>query len=214
MEQTPSQNLSSYLLQIEAVKLELNNPFTWASGLRSPIYCDNRISLSYPKIRNYIKEQLIKTSKSFSNFDTVAGVATAGIPHGMLLADAIEHPFIYVRSKSKEHGRKNMIEGALKEGSKVLVVEDLISTGKSSIAAIQALQDAGAEVIGALAIFTYGFDQAVQNFKDINVPFITLTNYDLLIERALETNYINEDQKILLAKWRENPKEWYDQNFN
>lgn len=214
MDSSPAGNLVSQLLDIKAIKLQPEDPFTWASGLRSPIYCDNRITLSHPKIRNFIKSGLIEASKSFGEFDIIAGVATAGIPHGMMLADALDKPFAYVRSKSKSHGRKNLIEGHIEKGSKVLVIEDLISTGMSSLAAVEAVQNVPAEVVGTLAIFSYGLEKAIKNFEDAQIKLHTLADYDQLIHEASESNYITQDQKELLAKWRENPAEWYDKNFN
>ncbi|MBT8189695.1 MAG: orotate phosphoribosyltransferase [Saprospiraceae bacterium] len=196
------------LLEIKAIRLNPGNPFTWASGLRSPIYCDNRILLSYPKIRDFIKKALADKTKAFREFDVIAGVATAGIAHGALLADALEKPFVYVRSKAKAHGRQNMIEGELQEGARVLVVEDLISTGMSSLAACDALQEAGADIVGVLAIFTYGFDISKQRFSDRKIPLDTLTNYRNLIYEALEKNYISEKEKYILQDWNKDPKKW------
>ncbi len=205
---TIASQVAANLLKIKAIKLSPTDPFTWASGLRSPIYCDNRILLSHPEIRNFIKESLKDKTWAFGDFDVIAGVATAGIPHGALLADALDKPFIYVRSKSKEHGRQNQIEGEFKSGSKVLVVEDLISTGKSSIAACDTLTEAGAKVIGVVAIFTYGFKKAKDIFSDRQIPMDTLTNYRNLLKVALETNYINESEKSLLESWNQDPVAW------
>lgn len=207
---TIASQVAANLLKIKAIKLSPADPFTWASGLRSPIYCDNRILLSHPEIRNFIKESLKDKTWAFGDFDVIAGVATAGIPHGALLADAMDKPFIYVRSKSKEHGRQNQIEGDFKAGSKVLVVEDLISTGKSSIAACDTLTEAGAKVIGVVAIFTYGFQKAKDIFSDRKIPMDTLTNYRNLLKVALETNYINESEKSLLESWNQDPVAWSD----
>ena len=191
------------LLQIKAIKLSPQTPFTWASGILSPIYCDNRIVLSYPEVRNYIKAAFVECSKKFPKFDKVAGVATAGIAHGALLADALNLPFIYVRSKAKHHGRQNQIEGELDKGEKILVIEDLISTGGSSLKAIDALVDTGAEVIGIAAIFTYGFDQANNSFAAAGYQMETLSNYDILINEALKTNFITEEDVQLLKNWRQ-----------
>ena len=196
------------LLEIKAIKLSPNDPFTWASGIQSPIYCDNRIALSHPKVRSFIKEQLAEKSKYFPNFDVVAGVATAGIAHGALLADRLEKPFVYVRSSAKGHGRRNLIEGELKAGQKVLVVEDLISTGGSCLAAAEALLEAGAEVVGVLAIFQYGFEKANISFESKNLDFQTLTNYDTLILEAEKMGYVTESDLHTLRKWRENPDAW------
>jgi orotate phosphoribosyltransferase len=191
------------LLQIKAIKLSHQNPFTWASGILSPIYCDNRIVLSHPEARNFIKEAFVSCSKEFASFDKIAGVATAGIAHGALLADALDMPFIYVRSKAKAHGRQNQIEGSLTPGEKVLVIEDLISTGGSSLKAIEALVEAGAEVVGIAAIFTYGFDRSVKAFENAGYPLKTLSNYDILINEALKTNFIHQTDVQLLKNWRE-----------
>jgi orotate phosphoribosyltransferase len=190
------------LLQIKAIRLNPQNPFTWASGIKSPIYCDNRMILSYPTTRNFIKEKLAEKSKDFDTFDVVAGVATAGIAHGMLLADALNVPFIYVRDKAKGHGRQNQIEGDLKPNSRVLVVEDLISTGGSSLKAVDVLKEAGGEVIGVLAIFTYGFEKADQAFSNANCPLKTLSNYDALIPEAIENQYISDSDLNFLKSWR------------
>lgn len=196
--------LASKLLEIKAVRLSPRKPFKWASGILSPIYCDNRIVLSYPNARNLVKEGLAEMSNSFDDFDVVAGVATAGIAHGALLADAIGKPFIYVRSKRKAHGRQNLIEGDLQAGAKVLVVEDLISTGGSCIKAIEGIKEEGGEVVGALALFTYGFQTATDAFAKINCPFKTLSNYNALIEVAIENNYIQAEEKTVLEEWRKN----------
>jgi orotate phosphoribosyltransferase len=193
------------LLQIKAIQLNPQKPFTWASGISSPIYCDNRKSLSYPTVRSLIKNGLVEKSTAFGDFDIVAGVATAGIPHGVLLADALEKPFIYVRSKPKGHGMQNLIEGEIPEGKRVLVVEDLISTGGSSVKAIEALREVGAEVVGAIAIFTYGFQRAADTFAAANCPFTTLSDYDTLLNVAVEMGYISEDMLDTLQAWRKNP---------
>lgn len=205
---TLASQIALELLKVKAIKLRPNEPFVWASGLKSPIYCDNRISLSHPEVRNIIKNSLKSKVWAFGEFDVVAGVATAGIPHGALLADAIDKPFIYVRSKSKSHGRQNLIEGELNPNQKVLVVEDLISTGMSSMAACDALSDAGAQVIGVLAIFTYGFEASMKLFDAKKIPLDTLTNYRNLVQQAAESNYITEQQKILLEDWNKDPKAW------
>jgi orotate phosphoribosyltransferase len=194
--------VASKLLQINAIKLSPQKPFTWASGIQSPIYCDNRVLLSYPEVRNFIKQSLVQASESFKGFNLIAGVATAGIPHGALLADALQLPFIYVRSKAKEHGRQNLIEGHAPEGSKALVIEDLISTGGSSLQAVQALRDAGVEVLGVLALFSYGFERARQAFLEANCQLLTLSDYDVLIAEARRAAYINEDELNSLQQWR------------
>jgi orotate phosphoribosyltransferase len=196
-----AQKVAQTLLAINAVKLSPQNPFTWASGILSPIYCDNRIVLSHPSARDIIKNAFIEKSQQF-DFELIAGVATAGIPHGALLADVLNKPFIYVRDKAKGHGRQNQIEGEAKVGQKILVIEDLISTGGSSIKAVQALKEFGCEVVGTLAIFTYGFQAATDIFQAENVALATLSNYDILIEEALKSNYISAADMELLKKWR------------
>lgn len=200
--------VASNLLQIKAIQLSPQKPFTWASGILSPIYCDNRLSLSYPTVRQLIKNGLAEKAKQFGDFDVVAGVATAGIPHGALVADVLEKPFIYVRSKPKGHGMKNLIEGEIPKGKKVLVIEDLISTGGSSVKAIEALIEVGAEVVGTIAIFTYGFQKAVDAFAAIDCPFSTLSDYDTLLKTAIKQNYITSEMLTTLQSWRENPSEW------
>ncbi|MFT4762058.1 MAG: orotate phosphoribosyltransferase [Paraglaciecola sp.] len=190
------------LLQIKAIKLSPQNPFTWASGIKSPIYCDNRIVLSYPEAREVVKAGLVEQSKEYGDFDVIAGVATAGIAHGMMLADALNKPFIYVRGSAKGHGRQNLIEGELPQGKSVLVIEDLISTGGSSIKAIDALRDNGANVVGCMAIFTYGFQKAVDAFAAADCKFSTLSNYDALIREAIESKYITQADMDFLVNWR------------
>ncbi|MEO6039005.1 MAG: orotate phosphoribosyltransferase, partial [Saprospiraceae bacterium] len=200
--------VAHHLLDIQAVKLRPNDPFTWASGLLSPIYCDNRVALSHPAVRTYLKQALAEQSKNFLPFDVVAGVATAGIPHGVLLADVLQKPFVYVRSSAKDHGRRNLIEGELAPGQRVLVIEDLISTGGSCLVAVDALRSAGAEVVGVLAIFQYGFAKAAAAFADKKVVFQTLTNYDALVQEAAHSGYVSAADLITLQKWRENPEGW------
>ena len=197
------------LLQINAVKLNLQNPFTWASGWKSPIYCDNRKILSYAHVNDFIKSEM--TNMVFTEFpeaEVIAGVATAGIPHGALVADLLTLPFVYVRSKPKEHGMGNQIEGVLEQGKKVLVIEDLISTGMSSMQAVEAIQQAGAEVIGICSVFNYGFDIAKNLFENKGIKMISLSNYNALISLSLEKNTITNEDEILLKQWRENPSEW------
>jgi len=196
------------LLEIKAVKLSPNKPFTWASGMLSPIYCDNRVALSHPKVRTLLKNCLAEKSREFATFDVVAGVATAGIPHGALLADVLEKPFVYVRNSAKDHGRRNQIEGELKAGQRVLVVEDLISTGGSCLLAVDALREVGAEVVGVLAIFQYGFAKADTAFAEKGIVFQTLTNYDTLVQEAVRTGYVSKTDLNTLKKWRENPDAW------
>lgn len=203
--------IASELLDVEAVLLSPIQPFLWASGMKSPIYCDNRKVLSYPKSRTIVKNALVEKAKSeFPEFDMIAGVATAGIPHGALMADAMDKPFVYVRSKSKGHGLNNLIEGHLEGNERVLVVEDLISTGKSSVRAIESLKERGCEVVGCISIFNYGFEKAVQTFAKAECPFYSLSNYDALIVQALEKKYILESDMEALKRWRENPNDWMD----
>lgn len=208
MEET-ARIVAKKLLEIHAIKLSVEAPFTWASGWKSPIYCDNRLSLSYPEVRTYIKDQLAETIKdNFSDVEAIAGVATAGIPQGALVAEALNIPFIYVRSKPKGHGMENMIEGKVTPGQKVVVIEDLISTGGSSLKAVEALNTSKFSVLGMLSIFTYGFKIADDNFKTAGVDLITLSSYNDLIDEALKLNYISEEQVSNLKNWRENPAEW------
>ena len=203
------EKLAEYLLQIKAIQLNTHEPFTWASGLKSPVYCDNRKLLSYPDVRNFVKDGLVSLVKEyFPTTECIAGVATAGIPHGAMIADALNLPFLYVRSKPKEHGLTNMIEGDLKHGQRVLVVEDTISTGGSSLKAVQDLRAAGAEVIGMIAIYKYGFESAKQKFEDEGVMLKTLTNYDFLVRVAQQGNYITKEESAALNSWRSNPQEW------
>ncbi len=196
------------LLQIKAIKLSPQNPFTWASGMKSPIYCDNRVVLSYPLTRKFIIESLAKKAREFGNFNMVAGVATAGIAHGALLANELDLPFVYVRSKAKEHGRQNVIEGQLRGNERILVVEDLISTGGSSIKAVQALEDQGCNIAGVIAIFSYGFEKATKAFDAAGCSFATLSNYDALLQEAINVGYIDEEQLEALKKWRLQPETW------
>ena len=203
-----SKEVAQKLLQINAIKLSPKNPFTWASGLRSPIYCDNRMILSHPTIRNFVGEQLKSCSTNFSSFDHISGVATAGIAHGLILADRLDLPFSYVRSKAKAHGRQNLIEGSIEEGSKVLLVEDLISTGGSALQAVEAVRALGVEVVGVLAIFTYEFEKAKNAFADAKCPLFTLSNYSTLLETALEIEFIPEDDFLTLKKWNSDPEKW------
>ncbi|MES3017553.1 MAG: orotate phosphoribosyltransferase [Bacteroidota bacterium] len=205
------QKVAEFLLQIKAIKLQPNNPFTWASGWKSPIYCDNRIALSHPSIRTYIRQKLTQlVQEEFGSVSVIAGVATAGIPQGALVAQELGLPFIYVRSKAKEHGTGSLIEGEFSPGQRVVVVEDLISTGKSSLQAVNALRDAGCEVAGLVGIFSYGFDAAEENFKNAKCPFFTLSNYNALIDYAQKHNFVLEDDLKLLRKWREDPQAWGD----
>ncbi len=197
------------LLTIKAIKLQPEDPFTWASGWSSPIYCDNRVTLSYVSIRNFIRENLAKIIlEKHGKPDVIAGVATGAIAIGVLVAQELGVPFIYVRPEPKKHGRKNQIEGFLDSGQNVVVVEDLISTGKSSLNAVIALKEENANVKGMVAIFNYGFDIANENFNEANIELTTLSNYENLLEQALDTNYINDKQHKTLKKWRKNPSKW------
>ena len=201
--------VAEFLLQIKAVKLQPNNPFTWASGWNSPIYCDNRITLSYPAIRTFIRQTYTDAVlESFGKPDVIAGVATGGIALGALVAQELGLPFIYIRSSAKGHGMGNLIEGHFEKGQKVVVIEDLISTGGSSIKAVEALKDAGMDVKGLIAIFTYGFSVAAENFKNANCPYVTLTNYDFLIEEALRKDYISKNDMTSLREWKDHPEAW------
>lgn len=200
---------AEFLLQIKAIKLDVNNPFTWSSGIKSPIYCDNRKILSYPKVRTFVRQEFAKMiNDEFGSIDLIAGVATGAIAHGVLVAQDLGLPFVYVRSAKKEHGLTNQIEGVVESGQSVVVVEDLVSTGQSSLAAVHALRDAGCNVKGMVAIFTYGLDSAKANFKREKYTLRTLTNYDQLIKQALERDYIKESDLQSLISWRENPENW------
>ena len=197
------------LLQMKAIKLSPNEPFTWASGWKSPIYCDNRITLSYPAVRVFLKEEIAKiVEKQHGMPDVIAGVGTGAIAIGILVTQELGVPFVYVRPEPKKHGRKNQIEGYLERGQNVVVIEDLISTGKSSLNAVEALKEAGAVVKGMVAIFSYGFDIASANFEDKNIELTTLSNYESLLEQALDSNYISDKELLTLTDWRRNPSEW------
>ena len=197
------------LLQINAIKLSPKDPFTWASGWHSPIYCDNRILLSYPTIRTFVREEMAKHIEThYGKPDVIAGVATGAIGIGALVAEYLNLPFIYVRPEAKKHGRQNQIEGFIEKGQNVVVVEDLISTGKSSLNAVRALKEAEVNVKGMVAIFTYGFDVSKNNFESENVNLHTLSNYESVLEQALDTNYINNEQLETLSRWNANPSEW------
>ncbi len=206
-----AQYIASQLLQINAIRLSPQKPFTWSSGLKSPIYCDNRMVLSHPAVRGYIIDSFVEKSQQFKKFNYIAGVATAGIAHASLIADRMELPMVYVRSKAKSHGRQNLIEGDLKPSAKVLLIEDLISTGGSSLRAVEALQAAGAEVVGVMAIFSYGFSSAVEAFKKAACPLITLTSFDVLVREAVSFQLIEEKYISHLRQWSENPQLWSEQ---
>ena len=209
LNKTIASKTASYLLQINAIKLNIQNPYKWSSGWNSPIYCDNRICLSFPKIRDFLANSIAKEiKKNISNNFIIAGVATGAIGIGMLVANKLNAPFIYVRPEKKKHGRKNQIEGTLNKNEKVIVIEDLISTGKSSLNAVDAIQNNGAKVIFMIALFTYGFEIAKENFTNKNIELKTLCDYKNLIETAKDNNLINEDEIKSLLKWRKNPEKW------
>lgn len=204
-----AQKTADFLLQIKAIKLNSENSFTWASGWKSPIYCDNRVILSYPEIRNYIAEQMVvQIKEKYADVDVVAGVATGAIGMGMLVANILGLPFVYVRPEPKKHGRQNQIEGLLNENQKVVVIEDLISTGMSSLNAVKAFKNHGAEVLGMVAIFSYGFDLATQNFETEKIVLHTLSDYENLLLQAVKIGYIAENELQTLQNWRKNPAEW------
>ncbi len=205
---TLAETIAEKLLQIKAIKLSPQSPFTWASGRKSPIYCDNRITLSYPEIRRLIIDGFAQLARTMEPFEVVGGVATAGIPHGALLAEKLNLPFIYVRNKPKAHGRQNQIEGALAPGRKVLLIEDLISTGGSSLQAVEAVRENGNPVAGVLAIFSYGFEEAESQFAAAGCPVATLSDYDTLIRLAEATNYVEPGDLLSLQEWRKAPQAW------
>jgi len=197
------------LLEIQAIKLQPQQPFTWASGWFSPIYCDNRISLSYPKVRNYIRDRFVEDIiQNYKNVEVIAGVATGAIAIGVLVAEVLDIPFVYVKQKKKKHGRQNQIEGFLEKGKKVLVIEDLISTGMSSVNAVKALHNAEVQVLGMYAIFSYSFPQASELFANENIKLKTLSNYEYLLDQALESGTISENENKILSTWRQNPCKW------
>jgi orotate phosphoribosyltransferase len=197
------------LLKVKAIKLQPSAPFTWASGWKSPFYCDNRKTLSYTDLRSFVKIELTRTIlENFQDVDAIAGVATGAIAQGALVADALNLPFVYVRSKPKDHGLENLIEGELKPGMKVVVVEDLISTGGSSLKAVEAIRNNGCEVVGMVASYTYGFPVAEKAFEDAKVKLITLTNYEAVVAQAVKTGYITEDEVEVLHEWRKDPAHW------
>lgn len=204
-----AEQTAELLLQINAIKLNSKNPFTWASGWKSPIYCDNRIILSFPAVRNYIREEFAKNiEKKFGKPDVIAGVATGAIGIGILVAEYLGLPFVYVRPEAKKHGRQNKIEGFLQKGQSVVVVEDLISTGGSSLLAVEALRSEGAIIKGMAAIFTYGFDVSVNRFKEENIELFTLSDYENLLKCAVEKKYISQNEMSTLQEWRKDPSTW------
>lgn len=201
--------VAEQLLEIKAVFLKPNDPFTWASGIKSPIYCDNRLTLGFPKVRQFIAAALAeKIKENFGDVDVIAGTATAGIPHAAWVSDLLDLPMVYVRSKAKEHGKGNQIEGPISKGQKVVVIEDLISTGGSSLKAVEALEEAGAEVLGIAAIFTYGLNKGKKLLDEADTKLVTLTNYDELIEVALTKNYVSKEDMQTLKEWKQNPEAW------
>ncbi|MFN5371614.1 MAG: orotate phosphoribosyltransferase [Bacteroidia bacterium] len=204
-----AEQLADFLLQIKAIKLQPAKPFQWASGWMSPIYCDNRLTLSFPKVRTFIRQEMSKALvEKFEKPDVIAGVATGGIAHGALVAQELGIPFVYVRAAAKGHGMENLIEGKLESGQTVVVVEDLVSTGQSSIKAVQALRESGAIVKGLVSIFDYGFDTARSVFEKEKCPFFSLSNYDTLLERALANKYVSKSDEDLLRSWKNNPEAW------
>lgn len=209
---TIEKNIAKDLLAIEAVFLSPNEPFTWASGLKSPIYCDNRITMSYPKVRKAIAQGLAeKIKQAFPDVEVIAGTATAGIPHAAWVAEILDLPMVYIRSKAKDHGKGNQIEGRIFEGQKMVVIEDLISTGQSVLEATEAAKREGANVLGVAAIFTYELPAGEENFAKAELPLFTLTNYSVLIETALAKKYIDEAELALLKEWKKNPADWLKQ---
>jgi orotate phosphoribosyltransferase len=206
-------NIAEFLLQVKAVKLQPQSPFTWASGWKSPIYCDNRVTLSHPKIRTFIRQEFVKMiDEKFGTPDVIAGVATGAIAHGVLVAEALGLPFVYVRASAKDHGRQNLIEGEIHPNQSCVVIEDLVSTGQSSLKAVQALRDNGVIVKGMVSIFTYGFDIAADSFRAANCPVYSLSNYDTLSEVAVKRGYIGQSDLAVLRKWREDPASWTPQS--
>ena len=204
-----AKQVAKSLLQVHAIILDPKKPFKWAAGWNSPIYCDNRKTLSYPEIRNYIRQGLVAVIKNhYKGANVIAGVATAGIPHGVLVAEELGLPFIYVRAKAKEHGKQNQIEGYFEKGQSVILVEDLISSGKSSLEAASALKEVGMKVKGMVSIFTYGFDTAAENFKNANCEYISLCDYNTLLPEAIKQKYIDKEDLAILKQWRENPSNW------
>lgn len=201
--------VAAKLLEIQAIKLNHREPFTWASGWKSPIYCDNRLSLSYPSIRSYIRNSLVSAIReNFADVECIAGVATAGVPQGAMVADALELPYVYVRPKPKEHGMGNLIEGKVTPGQKVVLIEDLISTGGSSLKAAQAMREAGFKVLGMVAIFTYGFEVATRNFEDAEIKLVCLSDFNALIKEAVAKKYLDDDQMVYVKSWRLDPANW------
>ncbi|GHS86083.1 orotate phosphoribosyltransferase [Bacteroidia bacterium] len=215
MSESISQKVSQSLLQIKAVKLNNETPFTWASGRKSPIYCDNRVTLSHPEVRTFIRDQFVSLIRQqYSQVEVIAGVATGGIAQGALVAQVLEKPFVYVRAEEKKHGMHNRIEGKIESGQQVVVIEDLISTGKSSLLAVDALRDINCNVLGMAAIFTYELQVATDNFLNAKVPLDTLTNYSVLVDEAQQAGYVTPQDLDSLKTWRLNPEKWSDDRLN
>tara|TARA_B100001248_G_C27255349_1_gene395805 strand:+ start:52 stop:699 length:648 start_codon:yes stop_codon:yes gene_type:complete len=213
LELTTSSKIANYLLQIKAIKLETEKPFQWSSGIYSPIYCDNRIVLSFPKIRKLVCDCFVEIiKKKYNDTELVAGVATGGIGMGMLIAEKLDLPFVYVRPQAKKHGRKNQIEGLIKKNIKAIVIEDLISTGKSSLNAVDALKKEKVNVIGLISLFSYELEDAKKNISKSGLNYCSLSNFSDLIKIALSTNYIDTKQKEEIFKWRLNPQKWREAN--
>jgi orotate phosphoribosyltransferase len=209
IQESVASEVATKLLEIEAIKINHKNPFTWSSGWKSPIYCDNRMALSFPAIRTFIKEGLVKAIRdTYKDAECIAGVATAGIPQGALVADELSLPYIYVRPKPKDHGMGNLIEGKIEKGQKVVLVEDLISTGGSSLKAAQSLKEAGFKVLGMVAIFTYGFDVAEKNFEEASIRLVCLSDFNHLLKEAVRKKYLDENQLVYVKSWRVDPANW------
>lgn len=209
MNKETAEQLADFLLQIKAIKLQPSKPFLWASGWKSPIYCDNRLTLSFPKVRTFIRQELTRAVlEKFEKPDVIAGVATGGIAHGALVAQELGIPFVYVRSSAKGHGMENLVEGKVEAGQTVVVIEDLISTGMSSLKAVKALRDSGAIVKGLVSIFDYGFDQSAKQFSEEKCPYFSLSDYSALIDRATENGYVSREDEEQLRSWRLNPDTW------
>lgn len=201
--------VAAKLLEIEAIKLNHKQPFTWASGWKSPVYCDNRLALSFPPIRAYIRNSIVSAIReTFPDVECISGVATAGVPQGAMVADALELPFVYVRPKPKDHGMENLIEGKITKGQKVVLIEDLISTGGSSLKAAQAMKDAGFKVLGMVAIFTYGFEVARRNFEEADINLVCLSDFNALLKEAVAKKYLDDDQLVYVKSWRLDPANW------
>ncbi|MEM6800291.1 MAG: orotate phosphoribosyltransferase [Bacteroidota bacterium] len=204
-----SSKIAEYLLKIKAVRLSVKEPFTWSSGWKSPIYCDNRLSLSYPEVRNYIKAAFVSMIREkFPEAEAIAGVATGAIALGALVADAMDLPMVYIRSKAKGHGMQNLVEGKVEPSAKYVVIEDLVSTGGSSVKAVKALQESGAKVLATIAIFSYGFPQATEAFEQTGTPYYSLTNLVELLQKAQDFDYLQASEQSLIFEWQKDPEKW------